>query len=90
MLLLFVLSLFCLFLTSIYSKRRKHNTSKIGIACKCWNKFRIVYTFHSVAFAAIAQWVRRPTEKPCAVLTRVRVPCAARNSSPKANFWDSA
>ena len=28
--------------------------------------------------AAIAQWVERPTEKPGAVLTRVRVPGAAR------------
>ena len=29
--------------------------------------------------AAIAQWVERPTEKPGAVLTRVRVPGAARD-----------
>ena len=33
--------------------------------------------------AGIAQWVERPTEKPGAILTRVRVPDVAREFSPQ-------
>ena len=36
--------------------------------------------------AWIAQWVEPPTEKPGAILTRVRVPGAARDFSPRINF----
>ena len=33
----------------------------------------------------MVQWVERPTEKPAAVLARVRVPGAARDFSPTVN-----
>ena len=36
--------------------------------------------------AGIAQLVDRPTEKTGAILTRVRVPGAARDFSPRVNF----
>ena len=36
--------------------------------------------------AGIAQFVERPTEKPGAIRTRVRIPGAAKNFSPRANF----
>ena len=35
---------------------------------------------------AIAQWVERRTEMPGIILTRVRVPGAARDFSPRVNF----
>ena len=35
---------------------------------------------------SLAQWVQRPTEKPGAILTRVRVPGGARDFSPRVNF----
>ena len=37
--------------------------------------------------AGIAQLAERPTEKPGAILTRVRVPGAARDLSPRVNFY---
>ena len=36
--------------------------------------------------AGIAQLVEGPTEKPAAILTRVRVPGTARNFSPRVSF----
>ena len=36
--------------------------------------------------AGIAQLVERPTEKPGAILTLVRVPGAARDFSPRVSF----
>ena len=36
--------------------------------------------------AGIAQSIEHPTEKPGAILTRVRIPGAARDFSPRANF----
>ena len=36
--------------------------------------------------AGVAQMVERQTEKPGVILTRVRVPCAARNFSPRVYF----
>ena len=36
--------------------------------------------------SGVAQLVERPIEKPGAILTRVRVPCAARNFSARINF----
>ena len=34
----------------------------------------------------MAQWVERPTKKPGAILTRVRVPGAARDLSPRVSI----
>ena len=43
---------------------------------KCWH---LLYNhFIAITGAGIAQMVERPTEKPGAILTRVRVPSAAR------------
>ena len=45
--------------------------------------------FSSFTFSqgtGIVQLVQRPTEKPGAVLARVRVPVAARDFSPRVNF----
>ena len=36
--------------------------------------------------AGVAQMVERQTEKPGVILTRVRVPCAARDFSPRVHF----
>ena len=36
--------------------------------------------------AGVAQLVESPTEKPGAILTRIRVPGAARDSSPRVSF----
>ena len=38
------------------------------------------------AWAGIARLIKRPTEKPGAILTRVRVPGAARDFSPRVNL----
>ena len=51
-----------------------------------------LYAFHAQSTrsshpgAGRAQWVERWTEKPGAILTRVQVPGAARDFSPRVNF----
>ena len=51
-----------------------------------------LYAFHAHSTrsshprARRAQWVKRPTENPGAMLTRVQVPGAARDFSPRVNF----
>ena len=50
--------------------------------CQRTNRFICVATSDE----RVAQLVERPAKKPFAILTRVRVPCEARDFAPKVSF----